>query len=116
VSELATGFVAGFASAPGDIAPTDQPFVIDLGEPSGLEDTIVALLEEILFIVETEEEVPVRTEVASLSPGHIEGHFSVIPVELLEETGAVPKAVSYSDLAIEESEGGLWKIRVTIDV
>lgn len=116
ISELATGFVAGFARVSEGCDPQERPFAIDLGESAGIEESVVTLLEEILFVVETKAEVPIRTEVTSVATGRIEGTFYVVPVESVEETGAVPKAVSYAEFCMEESEGGIWRARVTIDV
>lgn len=108
--------MAGFAAAGEDPSPEEQPFVIELDESAGIEETVVALLEEILFVLETEEEVPIRTRVTRLQPGRVEGFFYVVPIESVEEVGAVPKAVSYAEFHLQESEEGIWRARVTIDV
>lgn len=117
ISQLATGFVAGFASLrDGAVRPAPNPFEVELGESAGMEETVVALLEEILFVIETEGEVPIRTEVTSLTPGHVEGVFYSVPLDSIEEIGAVPKAISYADFSFEETGEGNWRAKVTIDV
>ncbi|MER3396275.1 MAG: archease [Acidimicrobiia bacterium] len=115
-SELATGLVAGFVQSRSELPELEaQPFAIELGDRATLEDTLVALLEEVLFVVETEGLVPIRTEVERIEAGRVEGKFYVLPLDAVEETGAVPKAVSYEDLVFEKADG-LWRARITIDV
>jgi SHS2 domain-containing protein len=117
LSQLATGFVAGFAQ-PAQQSPEAAPvgFAIELGTSASPADRAVALLEEIIFMCETQGQVPVKTEVTRASDSEIEGTFYVLDVEDVEEVGAVPKAVSYSGLEVIRDQEGKWKATVTIDV
>ncbi len=117
LSRLATGLVAGFAAPlPEAPAPLEEPFTLEVGDDPSLEETVVAFLEEVLFLVETEDRVPVRTEVDSLEPGRVEGRYYLLSVEEVEEVGAVPKAVSYEDLIFARAGDGLWHARAIVDV
>lgn len=117
LSQLATGLVSGFARPRGDAPrPVRRHFSIDAGAEAGPSERALALLEEIIFLVETEGEVPVSTIVHRIRGGIVEGEFRLVNSDFVEVVGAIPKAVSYSGLLVEHTDTGNWRARATIDV
>ncbi|MFD1659377.1 archease [Streptomyces caeni] len=78
------------------------------------EDVLVALLEEVVYWLDTEGEVPVDVELTPAADGlHIGLHMA--DAGALPATGAVPKAVTLHDLAFGRGAQG-WSCSVTLDV
>lgn len=84
-------------------------------ESETIEDLIVDVLSEWLFIAETRELHFTSFDVESLDGSNIRMHGSAVPLSLVEMTGPSIKAVTYHGLVVGE-EGGQWHGRVYFDV
>lgn len=78
------------------------------------EDVLVALLEEIVYWLDTEDEVPVDVDLAPAADGLHVG-LQMADAGTLPATGAVPKAVTLHDLSFGRGAQG-WSCSVTLDV
>ncbi|MCM2577223.1 archease [Streptomyces meridianus] len=78
------------------------------------EDLLVALLEEIVYRLDTAGEVPVEVGLTAV-PGGLEAAFHCAAVGSLPQTGAAPKAVTLHGLACDRGPEG-WSCSVTLDV
>lgn len=111
VAEAVTALVEGFADvsgvAPGEVVTTDLTGQTD-------EDVLVAALDEVIYLLDTRAAVPVRSEVEPGDDGPAV-RLHLVPVEDVELTGAVPKAVALHELHFGATESG-WSCTVTVDV
>lgn len=78
------------------------------------EDLLVAALDEVIFRLETEAEIPVQVDVGPADKG-VEVRFVMAPAADLAQVGAVPKAVSLHELHLAPGPDG-WSCSVTLDV
>ena len=79
------------------------------------EDLLVAVLEQVIYLVEVVGVVPVTVDLVDEKAGRLAGSFGVVPLEAVEICGSAPKAIALSDLAFEERDNE-WRCLVTIDV
>lgn len=111
LAEAAAALVAGFADVTGVAARTTRtarlPGTTD-------EDVLLALLDEIVYLLDTEDAVPLRAEVTG-APGDASVRLDLAPLERVEVTGAAPKAVSLHGLRFERVADG-WCCAATVDV
>ncbi|MPZ61225.1 MAG: archease [Propionibacteriales bacterium] len=77
-------------------------------------DLLAAVLDEVIYLLDTSGEVPVDVEVAP-ADGDLDVRFATVDVETLAQIGAVPKAVSLHELTLESGPDG-WSCSVTLDV
>ncbi len=86
--------------------------------PDRDEDLLVAVLEEVIYLVEVHERVPVDAEVDEHADGGLMVRFAVADADATELVGAVPKAVALHGLRFEHGECGWpgWHCHVTVDV
>ncbi|MGH3328974.1 MAG: archease [Streptomycetales bacterium] len=114
LAEAVVGFVESFvdlSESPPERA--DRTRCIDLGEEAD-EDVLVAVLNEVIYLMETVGEIPVSAD-AERAGAHVRVWLHVVPVDWVEVTGAVPKAVSLHELSFAPDARG-WACQVTIDV
>lgn len=78
------------------------------------EDLLVALLDEVVYGLDTAGEVPVDVGLSAV-PGGLEAEFRVVAVDSLSVIGAAPKAVTLHGLACARGPEG-WSCSVTLDV
>jgi len=78
------------------------------------EDVLVALLEEVVYWLDTEDEVPLDVELAPVAGG-LRARLRMADAATLPVTGAAPKAVTLHGLAVSRGPRG-WSCSVTIDV
>jgi len=78
------------------------------------DDLLVAVLDEVIYLLDTESEVPVDIELNDLDGG-VEAHFAMVDASTLPQVGAIPKAVSLNDIRLSHGRGG-WRCLVTLDV
>lgn len=78
-------------------------------------ELLAAVLEEVIFLLDTVGVVPVGVELVDEPGGGITGTFDVAPVSALIAIGSPPKAVARSGLTLA-TRSGLWRGRATIDV
>lgn len=78
------------------------------------EDLLVAVLDEMIYLVDTVGEVPVETTVTARGDG-IDVGFGLVDVRGVTQVGAVPKGVSLHQLRLVEGRNG-WSCSVVLDV
>ncbi|HEU4946742.1 MAG TPA: archease [Kribbella sp.] len=78
------------------------------------EELLAAVLDEVIYLMETTGEVPVDVELEPRE-GEIDVRFAMVRAEESEQVGAVPKAVSMHELSLAAGSGG-WFCSVTLDV
>ncbi|WP_017597290.1 archease [Nocardiopsis lucentensis] len=77
-------------------------------------DLLAAVIDEVVYLLETRGLLPAATEVLA-TPTGLRARFSMVDADALEPVGAVPKAVSLHRLRCERGPEGWW-CTVTIDV
>lgn len=113
LEEAARALVETFADV-GDIAATDTVPVMFEFAPDN-EEALVAVLEEIVYMVDALGVVPVEVELEETQDGGVAGYFETVPASQVTLNGAAPKGVSRSDLELRQDRGR-WSCRVVIDV
>ncbi len=78
------------------------------------EDLLVALLEEVVYRLDTAGEVPVGLELAPVAGG-LRADLRMADADSLPVTGAAPKAVTLHELHVGHGAQG-WTCSVTLDV
>ena len=78
------------------------------------DDLLVAVLEEIIYFLDTAGEAPVDVDVNG-TDGAVDVNFAMADASTLPQVGAVPKAVSLNDLRLSHGQRG-WSCSVTLDV
>lgn len=78
------------------------------------EDLLVAVLDELVFFLDTDGEAPVDVEIVPVDDS-VDVRFAMLDVESVPQVGAVPKAVSLHELALAAGPQG-WRCSVTLDV
>lgn len=78
------------------------------------EDLLVAVLDEVVYLLDTENEAPVDVELDPIDAG-VDVRFAMCDATRLPQIGAVPKAVSLHELCIAPGPRG-WRCSVTVDV
>lgn len=85
-------------------------------EAPGLEDLMVAWLEELLFLSETRERAWSRFRVEEMQDERLlRGRVGGIPFDRMELRGPPVKAVTYHDLEVTRTAEG-WRARLIFDV
>lgn len=83
-------------------------------EPGNDEEALVAVLDEVIYRLDTEGELPLDPEVCALDGG-LAVRWRTTGTDAVELVGAVPKAVSLNDLRFAPDDAG-WSCAVTLDV
>lgn len=78
------------------------------------DDLLVAVLDEVIYLLDTESQAPVDIDVDDLD-GDVGVTFAMVDATTLPQIGAVPKAVSLNELRLARAESG-WRCSVTLDV
>lgn len=84
-------------------------------QPGPDEEQLLALIDELLYLMDVDGEVPVVAKVSRLPDGGITARLGAVPTSEILQTGSVPKAASRHALAFARSHTA-WRARVTIDV
>ncbi|MFB6392882.1 archease [Polymorphospora lycopeni] len=111
VAEAVAGLVGSFAEVPADSAGQTVEFRVDPGTD---EDMLVAVLDEVIFRMDTEGRLPASADVAAVDGG-FEVRLRMADPDRIEVVGAVPKAVSLHELRFAPGADG-WSCAVTLDV
>jgi SHS2 domain-containing protein len=107
--------VAGFATLVADLggAAGDRTHTLRLA--AAVDSTLLLdLLEELVYLLDTETVVPVRARVADHADG-VEVTLDLVDLATVSPSGPAPKGVSHSGLALEVDASG-WSARALIDI
>jgi protein archease len=78
------------------------------------DDLLVAVLEEVIYLLDTAGEAPLDLELQDVDDG-VDVTFTMADAGMLPQVGAVPKAVSLNELRFSHGQHG-WRCLVTLDV
>ena len=78
------------------------------------DDLLVAVLDEVIYLLDTVAEAPVDLELHDIDDG-VDVMFAMADAATLLQVGAVPKAVSLNELRFCGGRNG-WRCLVTLDV
>ncbi|GDY32589.1 archease [Gandjariella thermophila] len=114
LAEAVAAVVDGFADT-ADLAgaPAVRAASADLDADTD-EDALLAVLDEVIYLLDTEDAVPVTAEIERTAAG-VRARMRLVSVRGLDLGGAIPKAVSLSGLSIG-ADGDRWSCTATIDV
>jgi SHS2 domain-containing protein len=84
-------------------------------EPAPNDELLVEVLEEAIYVLDTEDVVPVQVAIARTAHGGLVGDFGVVARSDVPLVGPVPKAVTRHGLRFAR-HGELWRCEVVIDV
>ncbi|MFC9626505.1 archease [Streptomyces sp. NPDC056930] len=116
IGEAVRAVLEGFADTSGAAVVGEREYVITAESDA---DLLVAVLEEVVYRMDADGEIPLVVEVGSIrSAGDGRGlsvRFGMADAGTAVPIGAVPKAVSLHDLQLRGGPGG-WTCRVTLDV
>jgi len=112
LAEAVRGLVSIVADLPDLEARRSVPFRLD---PAPESELLVELLDEVIFVLDTENAVPVDITVARNKDGTFVGEFGVVDRADVSVVGPAPKAVTRHDLEFGQ-DGTDWRCEVTIDV
>lgn len=79
-------------------------------------DLLAAAVEEVIYSLDADGEVPVTVEVGRAGDGGINLVLRAVDASTVEVIGAAPKAASLSGLACAPDASGRWSCAATIDV
>jgi SHS2 domain-containing protein len=80
------------------------------------EDLLVAVMDEVIYRLDADGEIPVSVAVRPAPEGGVAVSFALVPVAGAEITGAAPKAASLHELRCAPDAAGGWSCQVTVDV
>ncbi len=80
------------------------------------EDLLVAVVDEVIYRLDADGEVPVSVEVRRVHDSGVDLVMSLAAVEAVEIVGAAPKGASLHELRCEADSAGRWSCGVTVDV
>jgi len=80
------------------------------------EDLLVAVVDEVVYWLDAEGEIPVSAAVRRAGDGGVDLALSLADAGAVEIIGAVPKAASLHELRCAPDPAGQWSCSVTIDV
>ena len=115
--ELLAWAARGMFSLMYDLEATSPEATVEVAVASaGLDELLVDLLAELLYRSEADDVIPCRFDVVTASPTEVRMSVGVAPMEPAALHGPPIKAVTYHDLAVEQSADGRWSARVVFDV
>ncbi|MFI7519619.1 archease [Micromonospora globbae] len=112
VAEAVTALVETFTDTAGARPGAEREFAAPAGDDA---DLLVSVLDEVIFRMDTADELPLTTEVTDDGSGGLRVRWRVTGTADVELVGAVPKAVSLHELRFGPDTGG-WSCAVTLDV
>jgi len=80
------------------------------------EDLLVAVVQEVIYRLDADGEIPVTATVRPTPGGGVVLTLPLADVKEAEITGAVPKGASLHDLRCAADASGRWSCGITIDV
>jgi SHS2 domain-containing protein len=115
LAEAVQALVETFADI-GEAVPDDSVAFALVEETD--EAIVMAVLDEVIYQVETDGRVAVDVSVderTGATKGQVEVRLATVPVEVVDQVGAVPKAVAVHGLRFGR-EAGMWRAHVVVDV
>jgi len=112
IAEAVRGLVAIFADVRRARPQRLIPFACD---PAPETELLVDVLDEVIFLLDTEDVVPAQVALASTENGGLVGEFGVVPRSEVAAVGPVPKAVTRHELRLTRVEDR-WQAQVVVDV
>ncbi|MEU8265158.1 archease [Micromonospora sp. NPDC048999] len=112
VAEAVTAMLDGFVDIAGADAAAETQFAVPPGDDA---DMLVAVLDEVIFRLETAGVLPLATEVRPADGGGLLVRWWTVDADAVELVGAVPKAVALHELRFGPDRDG-WSCAVTLDV
>jgi SHS2 domain-containing protein len=111
LTQAAHGVVESFAdvAAAGEVRHREAEILADRDE-----DLLVALLDDVVYRLDAEDEVAVDVALDPV-PGGLRVRYGMADAATLPLTGAAPKAVTLHGLSLEPGPDG-WTCSVTLDV
>ena len=113
LAEAVLGMVESFAEMDG-LSPR-RTAIRHVTAPTD-EDLLVAVLDEVIYGMDADDEIPVVLEVKQARDGGVDLVMAVTDITAIETVGAIPKAVSLHELACAADSSGCWQCSVTVDV
>jgi SHS2 domain-containing protein len=112
IAEAVVAAVATFADVSAAETTTAAAFRVEEGAPV---DVLAAVLDEVIFLMDTRDLLPLRASITAATDGTLDVRFDCTAVAQAELVGAVPKAVSLHELSLDQTTTG-WTCLVTLDV
>jgi SHS2 domain-containing protein len=79
------------------------------------DELLLAVLDEVIFVLDTSGAVPVAAEVRRGEPDGLDVELCLADPAHVEPTGSVPKAISRSELVVERTPDGV-RCQVLVDL
>jgi SHS2 domain-containing protein len=111
LEEAATGLVELFAQPRDRAATRTCEFTLDASEETPL---LLALLDEIIYLLDAHDSIPAATYIADLSD-RLQVCLELVDVADARATGPAPKGVSRSQAHLRH-EAGRWTARALVDI
>ncbi|WP_055585367.1 archease [Streptacidiphilus griseoplanus] len=112
LAEAVTGLVGSFSEVP---ATAERRTATVRLEPAPDQDLLVELLEEVVYRLDAQGELPASVRLAALPGGGLEARLEMVRADAAQAVGAVPKAVSLHGLELVRDGCG-WRCAFTVDV
>lgn len=112
LAQAAQGLVASFADTASAQPQRLVPFTCD---PAPELELLVELLEEVIYVVDAEDAVPVTVSVSHTTEGGLTGEFAVADRSTVEVVGPAPKAVTRHGLILDHDDS-TWRCQAIVDV
>jgi SHS2 domain-containing protein len=112
LEEAVRGVVETFADISGVHSTREVPVEVNAALD---EDAVVALLGEVVYLVDADDLVVIDVTLEEAEDGSLEGSFSVAPTASVRPEGAAPKGISRSELSFERANSS-WRCHVIVDV
>ena len=84
-------------------------------DPAPEPELLVELLEEVIYVVDAQDVIPVEVAVSRTAEGGLVGEFGVVDRSTVETLGPAPKAVTRHGLRFEHTDS-LWHCQAIVDV
>jgi SHS2 domain-containing protein len=78
-------------------------------------ERLVAVLEEVLFLLDTEGVVAVAARIEPVTGPEVRGELAVVALAATVPVGPAPKGIAWHELR-QDRTGGQWRCRVVVDV
>ena len=112
IAEAVTALSGSFADASAATSTGTLPVSFDAIDAGEL---LAAVLEEVIFLLETSGLVAVGVDLEDADDGSIDGTFLIVPLTSVTQIGPAPKGIARSDLLLTHGTHG-WRAHAIVDV